>query len=271
MKVLARSMLLVSLSLASLGVAGCRTVSRPFEGPKARVEGLAQLDLEESIPQADPEVVALGEMQLRVDADLLDEASRAELGRGMAQLAGGLTSWKTRDKAPEYRVVVRQVNSQAEWNASPVGGGLGAVVGGGAGLALSDGDVQTGIVSAAAGVGVGTVLFAESRDEWMFSVAVYRRTTKDAVTKRLDDLKSKGLQFGASVEDATISVASSKDVSTRTTEFSFAADEYPTYVSFTVVVDSGTFTTEEDCRAAAKKALVERLPRLIFGGDEISF
>jgi hypothetical protein len=36
-------------------------------------------------------------------------------------------------------------------------------------------------------------------------------------------------------------------------------------------VDSGAFAGEDACKAAAKKALVERLPRLIFGGDEIAF
>jgi hypothetical protein len=271
MKLLDRSALLVSLSLVSLGLAGCRAVSRPFTGPEARVEGVAQLDLEESIPQADPAVVALGELQLRVDADLLDEAACADLGRGMAQVAGGLTSWKTREKRPEYRVVVRQVNSQDEWKASPVGGGLGALVGGGAGLAMSDGDLSRGALSAIGGGAGGALLFSENLDTWMFSVAVYRRTTKDAVKKRLEDLESKGLQFGARVEDATISVATSKDASTRSTEFNFDADEYPTYVSFAVVVDSGSFTSKDACRAAAKKALVERLPRLIFGGDEITF
>lgn len=258
------------LTLAFLSVS-CRTMETTFGAPKAKLESAGAIDLEKSIPQANPETVALGEIQLRINSSLLDDESKQTLAANLRTASGGLTSWKTRDKKPEYRILITQMNSADEWNASGMGAVLGAGVGIGAGVAIADDNYQGATVGGVGGAAAGAIVFGEQKDRWVFSVAVYRRTTEGTVRNRVDSLQNQNVDFSGGVNGDTYSLGSNTSGSGASTDFNFEADEFPAFFSAVLTVDSGTFHSSAKAEAAAREVLAKELPKMIFGGEEIDF
>jgi hypothetical protein len=217
----------------------------------------------------------MGEVSLRVDSDLLDEQV-GELGKGLREVSNGrLTSWKTREKAAEYRVIVREVNSQSDWEGSALGAGFGGVAGAGVGVAAGQ---MTGSRSsyrdAAIGGGLGALAgyaaFGQEKTAWVFSIAVYRRTTPDAVKQRLGALENQGFSFKTGAGGGSVSVGTAGASNSQDAQFDFDSDEYPAFFTCAVTVDAGSFSGRESIEAAAMKKLLDRIPTYILGGREVT-
>jgi len=258
------------LILSTLSV-GCRTMETTFGAPKAKLESAGAIDLDRSIPPADPTQVAIGEIQLKINSSLLDDEAKQGLGVNLRKVSGGLTSWKTRDKKPEYRILITQMNSADDWNASGMGALMGAGVGIGAGVAIDDDNYRGATVGGIGGAAVGAMAFGEQKDRWMFSVAVYRRTTEGAVRDRIDSLQNQNVDFQGGVSGDSYSLGGSTSASGSSTDFSFQSDEFPAFFSALLSVDSGTFHSSKAAEKAARELLVTELPKMIFGGEEIEF
>lgn len=243
-----------------------------WEDATATLESGGVLDLRKSIPAPDPDKVALGEMSIRINSKLLDEEAKRDLAQGLALQSGGLRSWRTRDKDPEYRIVIHEMNSAEEWEASGMGAVLGAGIGGASGAMLDDENpYRGGGLGAMLGAGAGALLGSEQQSSFVFGISVYRRTSEGAVKERLRSLGQQGIAFAGGASGSTMSLGTSANSSSSASSVTFDSDEYPEYLAAVVTVRANGMHREATVHAAARKELVRALPGLIFGGEEIAF
>ncbi len=240
------------------------------QGPAAQFETASALDVYASVPGPDPDKVAIGEMSIRINSKLVDDETKRELSRAIASQAGGLRTWTTRDKAPEYRVVIHQVNSADEWNASGAGALFGAVGGGLLANEMS-GDRGSSILGAGAGAAAGAIGFSSQEGRYFFKVSVYRRTTEGAVRERVASLDGQELGFLGGVSGSTTSSVNASSSTNSTVEMDFEKDEYPSYLAAVLTVRAHGLHGDDSMEDAARRELVRALPGMLFGGDEIVF
>jgi hypothetical protein len=253
----------------------CSTLEPIFSGPRAAFHAGIGIDLEKRIPPADEATVAMGEVSLRVDSDLLDEQV-GELGKGLREVSNGrLTSWKTREKAAEYRVIVREVNSQSDWEGSALGAGFGGVAGAGVGVAAGQ---MTGSRSSYRDAAIGGGL---GRSGWLcgFRPGEDRLGVLDRCLSTDDSgrgqaasgrLENQGFSFKTGAGGGSVSVGTAGASNSQDAQFDFDSDEYPAFFTCAVTVDAGSFSGRESIEAAAMKKLLDRIPTYILGGREVT-
>lgn len=251
----------------ALGLVGCKAVSKPFAAPDVRVEKAGTIDLQRSIPAPDPELVAIGEIELRVDSELLGPEDVKAMGANLRRLSGGLSNWTTRSKKPEYRIKISQMNSAEDFEASGLGAAIGAGVGAGVGIGTDSNDYRGATLGAAGGAALGALVFAENSEAYMFGIEVYRRTAAGAVQERLDSLGENGAQLATAVNGDSRSSSNTTRNTNSSSALAFDSDEYPYFASATAIVEAGAFHSAAKMESAARKKLIEEIPSLIFGGE----
>ena len=267
---LASFTILCSTSL-SLLLAGCSTFERTFGSPQPRFEGGAAIQFID-VPKPDAGECALGELDIRVNSDLIPPEHRAALGKRILDAVGGrFQPWTTKTKTPEYRLVINQINSQQDWDASGVGALLGAGIGAGTGAAIDASNRWRGGGIGAVGGGVlGAVLFGEERNAWAFSVSVTQATSQ--VERSLESERSDGTSLDTGVQGmSSLTAGNQRQGSVDSSRVMFHSKQYTYPYACVVSVDAGSLHSRSSIEEAARQKLIERLPEAMLGGGEVSW
>jgi len=257
----------VSLVLSMLG---CSTFERTFGGPKADFQGGAAIQFDD-LPDPNAKKYALGELNIRVNSDLLGVDGRKQLASRIRDVvAGRFRPWKTKDKKPQYQLVINQINSQEAWEGSGMGALIGGATGAGIGAATTRNRWLGGSVGGAAGAGAGYLAFGKESNAWAFHISVVQAT--DELQRTLDEQQRSGTAFDAGVGGG-VSVSSSNqhnELNNKATK-TYKSSEHKYQYGCAVVVDAGSFSSRSAIEDAARKKLLDRLPEAMLGGAGVDW
>jgi len=254
---------------AVLVLVGCSAFERTFGPAKADFGGGAAIQFLD-VPAPDESKYAVGELDMRVNSDLIGPEQRAELGKRILETVGErFKPWTTRTKEPQFRLVINQINSQQEFEGSNVGALMGGMAGAGAGAAIgANNRWQGAMIGGAGGAGVGYLMFGEERNAWAFAITVTQATCQ--VDRNLAATRRDGASFNTSVQGGSgVSGGGQDQHAVDDLRLSFKSGLYTYAYACTVSVDAGSLHGRQSIEEAARNKLISRLPEAMLGGGEI--
>lgn len=257
------------LCVASL--VSCSTVERTFSGPKAQFSGGSAIEFRMDLPQPDPSKYAIGELDIRINSDLISGEERQRLVQAIGRTVDGRWKpWTTRNKEPQFRLVISQINSQQDWEGSNMGALVGGTAGAVAGANMDENAPWRGFaIGGLAGSGIGYVAFGSERNAWAFHISVTQATA--GVNKAAASADSKGTAMQSGVGNGTsISGAGQSSGMQVTEDIAYVGSTQRYEYGCAVAVESSSFSGRASIEESARKTLISRLPEAMLGGGSLA-
>ena len=257
--------------LSLLSLTSCSTVERTFGGPKADFASGSAIEFRMDLPQPDPSKYAIGELDIRINSDLISGEERQRLVQAIGQTVDGRWKpWTTRSKQPQFRLVINQINSKQDWEGSNMGALMGGAAGAAAGTHMDEHAPFRGFVwGAAVGGCLGYAAFGGEHSAWAFHIAVTQATA--GVNKAASSVDSKGTVFGSGVGNPSSSSGAGSSVGMQTSEdINYVGSTQRYEFGCAVEVESGSFSGRSSIEQAARNVLISRLPEAMLGGASLA-
>lgn len=221
-----------------------------------------------------------GALELRIFADMLDDPEfQQALGASLRAKAADMFTASARTaeeqgKKPQYIIRITQMTEDSKFDGNEEAAIYGAIFGGtGGAVAAKNNRVAGGVGGAAAGAAIGYLAFGEKKRAYHFLVNIEQMT---AATGRevLDTAtnSNNSTNSGSRDEDVGTVVGTGENAVVKgSSKFDVASSYFKQVGSFMISSEGGSFSSESDAIAAAKQAIVDKLPGFLTGGTRIDF
>lgn len=266
-----RSVLLGLLALASSFFASCSSTAK-FKATSTAISFNRDLPPhEQCLP---------GSLELRVFADMLEDAEfQQALGASLRAKATDTFKASAREaesqgKKPQYIIRITQMTEDSKFDGNEEAAIYAGIFGGAGGaIAARNNRLGGALGGAAAGAGLGYLLGGEKKRVYHFMIKLEQMTSAGGSDK-LETLQknTSDTQAASKDEDVGTVVGTGENAVVRSSsKFDVKSNYYKQTGAFMVSCEGGVFSNEADAIAAAKKAIVEKLPGFLTGGTRINF